>query len=190
MIAQTLSWLKGHPDHLDELTFCAINVSGASLADTAFAEFVGDQVGLTGVPPAKVCFELTETVAIRNLDAARRFIETLKDCGCRFALDDFGQGMASFAYLKSLPVDIVKIDGSFVRGIVDNLCDHSIVKAIAEIGRGMGKQTVAEGVESDAVLAAVKTLGIEYAQGFHISRPRPLEELFSNVQPLRLPAAG
>ncbi|MFN2382039.1 MAG: EAL domain-containing protein, partial [Guyparkeria sp.] len=131
------------------------------------------------VPGELVCFEITETSAIGNFEAARHFIDTLTDVGCRFSLDDFGSGLSSFGYLRNLPVHFVKIDGSFVRGIVDNPTDEAMVRSIHSIARTMGLQTIAEFVENAESVERLAAIGIDYVQGYHIDRPRPLEQLDS-----------
>ena len=152
----------------------AINLSGTSLNDEQFIDFVREQLALHEVPPQVICFEITETVAIANLRQAAQFMRSLKQVGCRFALDDFGSGMSSFAYLKNLPVDYLKIDGGFVRQIVDEPTDLAMVEAINHIGHVMGLQTIAEFVENEAILEKIAAIRVDYAQGYGISKPRPL----------------
>ena len=152
----------------------AINLSGSSINDDQFLDFLYKQFTLYSILPQCICFEITETVAIANLSKASQFIQSLQRMCCRFALDDFGVGMSSFAYLKSLPVDYLKIDGSFIRHIVENPVDNAIVTAITHISSVMGIQTIAEFVENDAILEQITTLGIDYAQGYAIAVPRPL----------------
>lgn len=152
----------------------AINLSGASINDEQFIDFLHEQFVLYQIPPEIVCFEITETVAIVNLSKATQFIHSLKQLGCRFALDDFGSGMSSFAYLKNLPVDYLKIDGGFVKDIVEDHVAGAMVEAINHIGQMMGLQTIAEFVENEAILEKVRTLGVNYAQGYGISKPLPL----------------
>ena len=126
--------------------------------------------------PGMICFEITETAAIANLDAATEFIHELKRQGCRFALDDFGSGLSSFSYLKNLPVDYLKIDGSFVRGIETDEIDHAMVGSIHQLATLMGIKTIAEFVENDGILHALADIGIDYAQGYGIAKPRPLQD--------------
>ncbi len=134
----------------------------------------------------QLCFEITETAAIADLDKATRFINVLKNMGCEFALDDFGSGMSSFAYLKNLPVNYLKIDGSYVRDVVKNPIDRSMVEAVNQIGHAMGMKTIAEFVEDEATLGALAVIGVDYAQGYGIAKPAPLENLSeNNVTPLR-----
>ncbi len=155
----------------------SINLSGQSIGNEHFLDFMTEQFRLSALDPAKVCFEITETVAIANWSRASHFIFVLKGMGCRFALDDFGSGMASFAYLKGLPVDFIKIDGAFVRDMVNDQVSHAMVEMINHIGHVMGIQTIAEYVENEEILRALRKLGVDYVQGFGIHRPEPLEHL-------------
>jgi diguanylate cyclase (GGDEF)-like protein/PAS domain S-box-containing protein len=158
---------------------CAINLSGASLSDE-FLDFLRTQFTRFAVPYSLICFEITETTAVTSLSKASDFISALRRLGCRFALDDFGVGMSSFTYLKHLPVDFLKIDGSFVRSMLDDPVDRALVETIHKIGHVLGMQTVAEAVESDAVLEALRAIGVEYAQGYGIAEPEPFAA--SNVR--------
>ncbi|OYD90313.1 hypothetical protein CDG76_31840 [Nostoc sp. 'Peltigera membranacea cyanobiont' 210A] len=158
----------------DKQSVYAINLSGSSINDDQFIGFLYEQFTLHSILPQWICFEITETVAIANLNKARQFIQSLQRMGCRFALDDFGVGMSSFAYLKSLPVDYLKIDGSFIRNIIENPVDNAIVTAITHISSVMGIKTIAEFVENEAILERITALGIDYAQGYGIGMPRPL----------------
>lgn len=177
VVSTALDWLFSNPRHLDKLSLCSINLSGHSLGDEYLLDYlVGrlkDQHLLTG----KLCFEVTETAAIANLHNALHFIRTLKDIGCRFALDDFGSGLSSFAYLKKLPVDFLKIDGIFVEDIASDPVSLAMVRSINEVGHVMGMETIAEFVENDQILAQLRSIGVNYAQGYGIGRPRPLAEL-------------
>ncbi len=177
VVRKAFEWLTRHPEHLERLYLCEINLSGHSLGDGEFLELVIQQLGEAAIPPEKVCFEVTETAAIANLTSATHFIQTLKGVGCHFALDDFGSGLSSFAYLKTLPVDFLKIDGLFVKDIADDPTDLAMVKSINEIAQAMGKQTVAEFVENEAILEKLREIGVDYAQGHYIGGPRPIEEM-------------
>lgn len=177
LIANLLEWLAHHPDFLRELTLCSVNLSGITLSDENMLDFISDQFVRWRVPTNKLCFEITETAAISNLSQATHFIYTLKEQGCLFSLDDFGSGLSSFAYLKNLPVDFLKIDGLFVKDILDDQVDLAMVKSINEVGHVMHKKTIAEFVENQKIYDLLKTLGIDYAQGYGIGKPVPLEEL-------------
>lgn len=148
----------------------AINLSGASINDPQFTEFLHQQFEQYAVPPELICFEITETVAIANLTKASQFIAQFQKLGCRFALDDFGSGMSSFGYLKNLPVNYLKIDGEFIRNMVNDPVDYAMVEAINHIGHVMGIETIAEWVEDDEILERVKILGINYAQGYAMGK--------------------
>ncbi|MEO8629396.1 MAG: EAL domain-containing protein [Betaproteobacteria bacterium] len=150
---------------------CAINLSGASLGDERFLAFVIDRFEEFGIPTTMICFEITETAAIGNLAKATHFIEELKSRGCKFSLDDFGAGMSSFTYLKHLPVDYLKIDGCFVKDMVNDPIDRAMVAAINQIGHVMGKLTIAEFVENADTLVLLRELGVDFAQGYAIARP-------------------
>jgi EAL domain-containing protein (putative c-di-GMP-specific phosphodiesterase class I) len=151
-----------------------VNLSGASLNDEHFITFVQEQFERSQIPPHLICFEITETLAITNLGKAAAIMRLLKSTGCSFALDDFGSGMSSFAYLKNLPVDYLKIDGVFVREIIHDPTAAQIVKAIAKIASVMGIKTIAEFVEDRQTLEKLQQLQVDYAQGYGIARPSPL----------------
>jgi len=151
----------------------AINISGTSIGDERFLEFVREQLRRYVMPPRTICFEITETAAIANFDKAARFFGELKALGCLFSLDDFGAGMSSFGYLKHLPVDFIKIDGSFVKDVAVDSVDFAMVKAINDVGHEMGKKTIGESVDGEAGLNALRQIGVDFAQGHWISPPNP-----------------
>lgn len=155
---------------------CAINLSGATFSDPGFPAYVRDQFVRTGVAPETICFEITETSAISNIAAATDFIRALKTLGCRFSLDDFGSGMSSFAYLKTLPVDYLKIDGSFVKDMLVDRIDHAMVEMIHHIGQVTGKKTIAEFAETPEIVRALREIGVDFAQGYAIAAPAPFED--------------
>ena len=154
-----------------------INLSGMSLVDPGFADFVMQHLEQNRVEPGTVCFEITETAAISSFSLAERFIRTFRDRGCRFALDDFGSGLSSFAYLKSLPVDYLKIDGGVVRGSATDHVDNAVVDAIQRLAQAVGAKTIAESVESPEILERVRALGIDFGQGYGIHSPEPYPAL-------------
>ncbi|MEB0203915.1 EAL domain-containing protein [Pseudomonas sp. CCC3.1] len=153
------------------MAMCAINLSGTTIGDDNFLAFLHEQFECYGVSPGQICFEITETSAIANLGSAIRFINDLKGLGCHFSLDDFCAGMSSFAYLKHLPVDFLKIDGSFVRDMLDDPINRAMVEVINHIGHVMGKRTIAEFVESSQIEQALVEIGVDYAQGYVVERP-------------------
>lgn len=157
-------------------TFC-INISGPSLADDTFLEYVTRELDNSDADPASICLEITETSAIENLSRALSFIRQLRSLGVSFALDDFGNGFSSFAYLKQLPVDYLKIDGSFVHGAAESPIDKALVESVHSIGTVMGMQTIAEYVKDDAVLSVMRDIGVDFVQGYAIDQPKPLPPL-------------
>ncbi len=171
VIRRTCEWLKQYPGTPPLVT---INLSGDSIVDPFFLEFILEQLQQQNIEAGNICLEITETVAITNLSKARKFISTLHDFGCLFALDDFGSGMSSYGYLKDLPVDLLKIDGQFVIHADQDPISLAMVKSINEIGQLMGKKTIAEFVESKIVLETMQALGVDYAQGYYFNRPEPL----------------
>jgi diguanylate cyclase (GGDEF)-like protein/PAS domain S-box-containing protein len=158
------------------LPMLAVNLSGTSLNEQSFAEFVLQNVGDPAIAGA-LCFEITETAAVTNLSNAIYFMRELKARGCKFSLDDFGTGLSSFMYLKTLPVDFLKIDGQFISQVAQDPVDRSMVEAISKVGRALGIATVAECVESQSVLEELQRIGVDFAQGFFIADPRPIAEL-------------
>ena len=161
-------------------TFC-INVSAQSLSDDSFLDHIETRIAETGIAADTLCFEITETSLVRNIDCAQRFISRLQRLGCKVALDDFGTGYSSFAYLKNLPVNFLKIDGSFVRDMLESPLSRAIVASIVNIASVTGATTVAEHVESDAISVALRELGVDYAQGFAVHRPEPLAGVLNNL---------
>ena len=173
-VCEWLHWRAGTHRALPELV--AINLSGSSLSEAEFRDFAEEQA--RGLPPgANLCFEITESEAIANLDEASEFIHRMKVHGCRFALDDFGSGLSSFAYLKRLPVDYVKIDGQFVRDVARDPISLAMVESIHRIGKVMGMQTIAEFVETEAIWQHVRAVGVDFCQGYYFGPTRPLLSL-------------
>ncbi|MDA8363867.1 MAG: EAL domain-containing protein [Gammaproteobacteria bacterium] len=160
------------PDAVTEIT--TINLSGASLNDDSFYSFLKDQISAHDVQPCTVCFEITESVAVDDLERVARFMAEFRTLGFRFALDDFGSGMSSFSYLKALPVDFIKIDGGLVREVSQSPLDRRIIESIVYIAREMGVQTIAEYVENPETCDCLAAIGVDYVQGYAIHRPEPL----------------
>jgi diguanylate cyclase (GGDEF)-like protein/PAS domain S-box-containing protein len=178
VVSHTFSWYAGNQGaDVTGLDTISINLSGASVTDTGFLDFIKNELHACKVPPAVICFEITETAAIANLDAATRFIHELKRMGCRFALDDFGSGLSSFSYLKNLPVDYLKIDGSFVKDMETDAIDCAMVSSIHQLGSVLGIKTIAEFVENGDILRKLAEIGVDYAQGYGIARPGPLQDM-------------
>ena len=178
VIKNALAWLGDHcrkfPGRIET---CALNLSGPSLSDERFLNTIKQYFIDYRVPAEQVCFEITETAAVANLNIATKFIKELKQLGCKFALDDFGSGLSSFGYLKNLPVDFLKIDGAFIKDLENNSVDCAMVESINSIGHVMGLKTIAEFVENASILKVLEKIGVDYAQGYHIARPRPLEQM-------------
>src|SRR3984885_491102 len=172
VIENAFRWLVSEADEREKLTMCSINLSGQSLGDDKFLPYVIDQFHRSGLDATKICFEITETAAIASFSQANRFIQALKELGCKFALDDFGTGLSSFGYLKHFPVDYLKIDGSFVKEILHDPIDREMVRSINEIGHLTGKQTIAEFAENNEIINMLRSLGVDYAQGYGVSQPQ------------------
>lgn len=160
----------------------SINLSGQSLCDDGFLPLVAEQLERSGLAPERICFEITETAAIANLSRATQFIQSLSARGCRFALDDFGSGLSSFGYLKSLPVNFLKIDGSFVRDIGHDPMDFALVESINQIGHVLGIETIAEYVTGPKVMAMLRRIGVDHVQGNWVQPPAPLEDLMERLR--------
>ena len=175
VIDSAFRWLVSEADERRRLTMCSINLSGQSLGDDKFLPFVIEQFHRSGIDASKICFEITETAAIANFSQASRFIQALKELGCKFALDDFGTGLSSFGYLKHFPVDFLKIDGSFVKGLLHDPIDREMVRSINEIGHLTGKKTIAEWAENAEIVEVLRGLGVDYAQGYGISQPQRVQ---------------
>jgi diguanylate cyclase (GGDEF)-like protein len=171
VVRTAFAWLR-RPENSG--VFLSINLSGDGLSDRALLEYIEQALRQDATLGRRICFEITETAAIGNLREALAFMERLKKCQVAFALDDFGSGLSSFSYLKTLPVDYLKIDGSFIRDLLDDPIDAAMVEAISKVSKEMGIKTIAEFVENDAVLERLRALGIDYAQGYGIAQPHPL----------------
>ncbi len=171
VISKALEWLARNPQQLEPTCLFTINLSGSALGDEGFLNFTLAELSKHGVPPGNICFEITETALISNLADANRFMHALKELGCCFSIDDFGTGLFSFSYLKSLPVGYLKISGLLVKNIVDEPIDLAMVKAINEIGHVMGNKTIAQFTENEEILAKLQELGVDYAQGDVIGKP-------------------
>ena len=181
VVEHALRWLVSEADERERLALCSINLSGQSLGDADFLPFVQKLLKNSGIDGTKICFEITETAAIASFSQANRFIAALKEeQGCKFALDDFGTGLSSFGYLKHFPVDFLKIDGSFVKEILRDPIDREMVRSINEIGHLTGKQTIAEFAENEEIINMLRSLGVDYAQGYGISAPTRILKIAAN----------
>ncbi|WP_159931094.1 DUF1631 family protein [Oceanicoccus sp. KOV_DT_Chl] len=177
VIENTFLWLQQLALANQDAPAVSINLSGNSLNDDQFLDFILEQFAQYKIPTTKICFEVTETATINNLTEAADFIREIKRVGCKFSLDDFGSGNASYQYLKHLPVDYLKIDGMFVQDIVNNKNDYALVKSINEIAHLMGKKTIAEYAETEEIITVLKEIGVDYIQGYAISRPELLTQI-------------
>jgi len=177
VIGHVLAWFATREKTRTRISRVFINLSGDSVGDPQLLDFIVGKLRETGVPPTRVGFEITETAAIGNLTRANQLINDLKKLGCIFGLDDFGSGVSSFAYLKALAVDYLKIDGLFVGNIANDAIDYEMVRSITDIGHVMGKKVVAESVEHAAILEQLVKIGCDFAQGFAVGAPVPLDEI-------------
>jgi diguanylate cyclase (GGDEF)-like protein/PAS domain S-box-containing protein len=178
VVREVFEWMATHKTSLSHVVTVSVNLSGLSIADLDFHRYVLELIEAFEFDHHKLCFEITETAAITNLSDARLFFESMRAYGVRFALDDFGSGVSSFGYLKSLPVDYLKIDGQFIRDLEEDLVDQATVRCISEVSKITGKKTVAEFVETEAVETLLREIGIDYAQGFLRHRPVALDTIF------------
>ncbi|MBN9427958.1 MAG: EAL domain-containing protein [Burkholderiales bacterium] len=179
VLRSTLEWLDDNPDHRDALGFCTVNLSGASLNDEKFLQDTIAYIREHRDAAERICFEITESVALYDLNTTRRFVDKIKSFGARLALDDFGAGYTSFSYLKELPGDIVKIDGSFIRDINLNPANYAITRAIVDLSRQIGMACIAEWVENSDIVRSLIDLKVDYAQGYALARPLERERLLT-----------
>lgn len=192
VISQTLAQL-GSADNVLEINFStyAINIAAQTLADQEFIDFLLQAIGESGLSPDSLCFEITESTAIRSLEHARRFIHAVQQAGCSVALDDFGAGYSSFGHLESLPFDVIKIDGRFIRNLAVNALNQAIVRAVIDIARVINASTVAEYVEDEITLNILTEMGIDYVQGFGVGEPEPLQAIIDRMDtPVSLGLTG
>jgi diguanylate cyclase (GGDEF)-like protein len=179
VINHLFQWIESHQGRLEAVGGFSINLSGQSIDDEDMIALISEKVRQSSLAPDRIAFEITETAMIRDMAKAQHFIQKIQELGCGFYLDDFGSGLASYSYLKDLPVDFIKIDGAFVRNIVSDENDHAFVKSITEIAHFMKKKVVAEFVENESILIRLQELEVDYVQGYGIGRPFPLANLLS-----------
>lgn len=179
VIDATLGWLERNPHAARHVTSCGINLSGATLTDEHFADYLATRLRRSTFPARNLCLEITETSVVRDRKRAQRFIAQMRELGCRFALDDFGTGFCSFGYLHDLDVDLIKIDGSFIRGLDGSALSQAVVRSIADIAHVLGKATIAEQVETEAERTRLQQMQVDYAQGYLFGRPQSIESFFA-----------
>lgn len=176
VVRNLFQWMAQHRERVEQWGLISVNLSGLTLGDEDFPAFLREQFEQHAIGHDKICFEITETIAVTNLSSTLAFMDEFRGIGCRFSLDDFGSGFSSYGYLKNLPVDYLKIDGTFVKDIETDAIDHAMVESINRIGHVMGKKTIAEFVENDAILELLRRIGVDYAQGYGISQPIPIDD--------------
>lgn len=180
VINQIFAWLENHHQEINN-TGISINLSAQTLEDDSFLAFINDHLDTSPFPCNKIVFEITETSLVKHIDKARTLVEEIKRKGCKFSLDDFGTGYSSYSYLKDFPVDHVKIDGIFIKDMLEDSSSHAMVKSITEISHHMGKKVVAEYVESEAILVALRELEVDFAQGYYLGQPAPIKSLLQTT---------
>lgn len=181
VIDNTLAWLCQHHDDINHIDHISINLSGLSLSNEMLLQHIISAIKANKVEASKLSFEITETAAIANLTHAKLFISALNAYGCKFALDDFGSGLSSFAYLKNLKVDMLKIDGMFIKDMLEDPIDEAMVKSINDVGQVMGMETIAEFVENDDIRKRLEEMGINYGQGYGLGKPVPIDEIIHST---------
>jgi EAL domain-containing protein (putative c-di-GMP-specific phosphodiesterase class I) len=181
VINKAFSWLENHHTEINN-TGISINLSAQSMDDEKFFSFISNHLDSSPFPNNKITFEITESSLIKHVDQARMLVEKIKEKGCKFSLDDFGTGYASYSYLKDFPVDHVKIDGIFIKDILTEDSSYAMVKSITEVSHHMGKKVVAEYVESEAVLGALREIEVDFAQGYYVGHPVPIKNLIQAEQ--------
>jgi EAL domain-containing protein (putative c-di-GMP-specific phosphodiesterase class I) len=175
VLDKALKKLASNDAYMVRLATCTINLSGQSLTDLKLYDYILKLLKETEVDPRRICFEITESAVIANMDIAQQFVNGLRKIGCRFALDDFGSGLSTFDYLKQLNVDYVKLDGSLVRDVATSRVSQAMVHAVNYVAHVMGMKSIAEFVESDATLQTLRNLSVDYAQGYALGKPQPLD---------------
>jgi diguanylate cyclase (GGDEF)-like protein len=188
VVRMALDWLESHPQFTDQVAMCSINLSAGTVLDDGFVGFIAERLQRSAVPADRICFEITETSAMRDPARAQRVIDSLRGLGCRFALDDFGTGFCSFSQLRSLDVDFIKIDGSFVREVQTSPLATEVVSSITRIAHLLHKRTIAEHTETEAVRAVLAAMGVDYAQGYAIDRPQLLDAYATAMAPASMRA--
>nr|MBP6700966.1 DUF1631 family protein [Halioglobus sp.] len=181
VVREAFSWISQLMDAQKVIPSLSINLSGTSVTDDSFMDYLFEQISQYGVGTSRICFEITETGTISNLVKAADFVRAFRNIGCKFSIDDFGTGLASHNYLRELPVDYVKIDGSFITNIHNNRNDYAIARSINDLAHFLGQETIAESVENDAIVAKLREIGVDYLQGWGVGRPKILSEVAKDL---------
>ncbi len=181
VVKEAFSWISNLMDEQKVVPHLSINLSGGSITDNEFMDYLFDQISEFGVGTNRICFEITETGTISNLVKAADFVRAFRNIGCKFSIDDFGTGLASHDFLKELPVDFVKIDGSFIKEIDTNQNDYAMARSINDLAHFLGQQTIAESVENESIVAKLREIGVDFLQGWGIGKPRPLAEIAGDL---------
>ena len=181
VVREAFSWISQLMDAQKVVPHLAINLSGTSVTDDSFMDYLLEQISEFGVGTSRLCFEITETGTISNLVKAADFVRAFRNIGCKFSIDDFGTGLASHNYLRELPVDYVKIDGSFVTGIHKNRNDYAMARSINDLAHFLGQETIAESVENDEIVAKLEEIGVDYLQGWGIGKPKLLTDVAADL---------
>jgi EAL domain-containing protein (putative c-di-GMP-specific phosphodiesterase class I) len=182
VVRQVFSWISQMMDEEKDVPNLAINLSGNSVTDDGFMEFLFEAISEYGIGTSKICFEITETGTINNMVKATDFVNEFKNIGYKFSIDDFGTGLASHSYLRDLPVDYVKIDGTFIQHIYQNSKDFAMAKSINDLSHFLGMETIAEFAENDEVIEKLREIGCDYIQGWGVGRPVPLTSLSDKLE--------
>jgi EAL domain-containing protein (putative c-di-GMP-specific phosphodiesterase class I) len=175
------AWAKKHNGQISDIEGFSLNLSGQSVMDATFRAYIIQHLRDGALPPAKIGFEITETAVVKNMEQVNQFISEIRQFGCKFYLDDFGSGYASYSYLKDLSVDCIKIDGVFIKDMLMDKSSYAMVKSITEIAHYTNKKVIAEYVESEALIIALRDIGVDYAQGFGVGMPQPLSTILQNT---------
>jgi EAL domain-containing protein (putative c-di-GMP-specific phosphodiesterase class I) len=181
VVKEAFKWISHLIDNQKVVPNISINLSGTSVTDDAFMEYLLEQISEFGVGTNRLCFEITETGTISNLIKAADFVRTFRNIGCKFSIDDFGTGLASHNYLRELPVDYVKIDGTFITEINENRNDYAMARSINDLAHFLGQETIAESVENDAIINSLREIGVDYLQGWGVGQPKILAEVTAEL---------
>jgi len=181
VVKEAFTWISQLMDSQKVVPNLSINLSGGSITDDSFMDYLLEQISEFGVGTSKLCFEITETGTISNLVKAADFVRAFRNIGCKFSIDDFGTGLASHNYLRELPVDYVKIDGTFIKDIDTNRNDYAMTRSINDLAHFLGQKTIAESVENVAIIKKLEEIGVDYLQGWGVGKPKLLTEITADL---------